>query len=100
MTGPVEGCPGSTCPLIAFDAPVASEGADDVVPVMSSTVGNGWSPRTAVVLNFDADENACADGGADGERTAGQAGVAMEGGVGGQFRSAQNHFIGYRAVVQ
>src|SRR5215470_10106349 len=90
---PVEACPSGSGCAVAFDAPFGGQCADDVESMVSGGVGGGWCPWAAVVFDFDAGVVVWADLGPDGEGAAGQAGVAVEGGVGGQFGGAEDHLI-------
>jgi hypothetical protein len=81
--GPGESCPDRAGGVVAIDAPVGGEGADDIEPVMSCRVTRLWSPWTAAVFDFNLGVIAWADSGSDGEGAAGQAGAAVEDGVGG-----------------
>src|SRR5690348_17178543 len=100
MLWPVEPCPGGSGCAVAFGAPVSGQGADDVESMVSSRVRDGWCPWAAAVFDFDPGVVAWADLGPDGEGAAGQARVAVEGGVGGQLRSAEDDLVGHGAVAQ
>src|SRR5258708_40244724 len=88
LFGPVESGPDGAGGVVAVDAPVGGEGADDVESVGPVGVGDGWGPGAAVVLDFDAGAVAWIDSGSDGEGGAGQARVAVDGGVGREFGGA------------
>jgi len=98
--GPVESCPDGARGFIAADAPVGSEGADDIEPVMACGVTYPWTRGTTVVLDFDPGVVAWADLGPDGEGAAGQPRVAVEGGVRRQFGGAEDHIVCHRALVE
>jgi hypothetical protein len=51
-------------------------------------------------LDLDPGVLAWADLGSDGEGTAGQAGVAVEGGVRGEFGGAEDDLVGYRTASE
>jgi hypothetical protein len=51
-------------------------------------------------LDFDPGVVVWVDGGSDGEGTAGKAGAAVLGGVGGEFGGAQDHVVCPRAAFE
>ena len=77
------------------------EGAEDVQAVVAGWVVRSRDPGTAVVFYLDADVVAAGvNRGSDGEGAAGEAGVAVQGGVGGQLGSADDHVVCSWAVMQ
>jgi hypothetical protein len=100
LIGPVESCPGCTSGVVAVDSPFAGDDADDVQSVVACGITGGRGPWSAVVLDFDPDVVTWPDGRSDCEGTAGQARVAVKGGVGGEFRCAEDHIICHGAVAE
>jgi hypothetical protein len=78
--------------------PFVGEAADDVQAVMPGRVAYRDGPGTAGVFDFDQGVVAQVDLGTDGEGAAGQAGVAVDGGVGREFGGAEDHVICQRAA--
>src|SRR5689334_2294035 len=94
----VESRPDGPAGLVAVDAPLIGDGANDVQSVVPSRINHSLIPWTAVVLDFYTGVVVRADDGADGEGAAGEAGAAVLGGVGGEFGGAQDHVVCPRAV--
>jgi len=65
---PVESDPDRATGMVAIDAPLTGEGADDVQAVMLGWITCRWTPRTAIVLDFDAGVLTWADHHSDCER--------------------------------
>ena len=86
--------------MVAFDAPVGSEGTDYVESVVSGGVVRSGGPRTAVVLDLDPGAMAYFNLSPDGEAAARQARAAVNGGVGRELGGAEDHVIGHRAVTK
>src|SRR6516164_6198014 len=97
LFGPVESCPNGTTGIVAVDSPFVGDDADDVESVMTCGAAGGRGPWSAVVLDFDPDVVTWTDGSSDCEGTAGQAGVAVKDGVGGEFGCAEDHVVCHRA---
>jgi hypothetical protein len=97
LDGPVESCPGCTGGALAVDSPFIGDDADDVESVMARVTG-GRGPWSAVVFDLDSDVVAWTDSGSDCEGAAEQAGVAVKGGVGGEFGCAENYVVCHGAV--
>src|SRR5262249_36093460 len=88
--------------IVAVDAPVSSEGVDDVESVSSAVVGVGdtCEPGAAAVFDFNPCVVPWDDLGAYGEFPARFARVAVHDGVGGQLRCAQDHIVSSRAIIK
>src|ERR1039457_4080189 len=97
---PVESGPDGAGDVVASDAPVGSEGSDDVQAVMAVGVGRGRGPWAALVLDFDLDAVTEVDADADGEGSALQAGPAVQRGVGRQLGGTQDHVVCHRAATE
>src|SRR5258708_27261827 len=91
LLGPVESGPDGAGGVVAVAAPRVGDGEDDVQAVVPGWAGHGLAPGAVVVLDFDPGVVAWADGGADGEGAAGQAGTAGLGGGGRPLGGAQDH---------
>src|SRR5258708_4890085 len=100
LLGPVESRPDGAGGVVAVAAPRVGDGADDVQAVVPGWAGHGLGPGAVVVLDFDPGVVVWADGGADGEGAAGQAGTAVLGGVWRHFGGAQDHLVCPGAVVE
>src|SRR5260370_14284747 len=99
LLGPVESGPDGAGGVVGVAAPRVGDGADDVQAVVPGWAGHGLVPGAVVVLDFDPGVVAWADGGADGEGSAGQAGTAVVGGGGRHFGCAQDHVVVPLAVA-
>jgi hypothetical protein len=86
--------------VVAGDAPGGGECVDDVEPPAEAGSAGSVDPAAALVLDFDSEATAWAECGSDGELAAGQAGVAVLGGVGGQFGRAQDGVVGDDPALQ
>src|SRR5258708_9470926 len=100
LLGPVESGPDGAGGVVGVAAPRVGDGADDVQAVVPGWAGHGLVPGAVVVLDFDPGVVAWADGGADGEGSAGQAGTAVLGGVGPPVRGAQDSLLCPPAVAK
>src|SRR5262249_37317196 len=97
---PVKPRPDGSGGVVAVHAPLVGDGANDVQPVVPGRIDHSLVPRAAVVFDFDSGVKARADRGPDGEGTPGQAGATVQGSVGRELGSAQDHVVCSRAVSQ
>ena len=97
---PVEPGPDRTAGVVTVDAPFVGDGADDIQAVVPGGIDHSLVPRAAVVLDFDLNVMVWADGGPDGEGAAGQARMAVQGGVGRELGGAQDRVICPRIVAE
>ena len=79
--------------MVAVDPPLVGDSTDDVQSVVPGGIDHSLVPGAAVVLDFDPGVTVLTDDGSDGEGTAGQARVAVQGSVGGEFRGAEDHIV-------
>jgi len=100
LLGPVESRPDRPAGLVAVDAPLIGDGANDVQSVVPGRIDHSLIPGTAVVLDFDPNVTVLADRGPDSEGAAGQAGATVLGGVGRKFGGAQDRVVCPRTVVE
>src|SRR5260370_23261057 len=100
LLGPVESGPDGAGGVVAVAAPRVGDGADDVQAVVPGWAGHGLGPGAVVVLDFDPGVVVWADGGADGEGAARQAGTAGLGGVGRRFGGGQARCVGPPECVE
>jgi len=86
--------------VVSVDAPLVGDGANDIQSMVPGRIDHSLVPRAAVVFDFDSGVMARANCGPDSEGTPGQAGTTVQGSVGREFRSAEDHVICSRAVSQ
>ncbi len=84
--------------MITVDSPFVGYSANDIQAVMPGRIDHPLVPGATVVLDFDPGVVIWADVGADGEGAAGEAGMAVLGGVGGEFGGTQDDVVCHGAA--
>src|SRR5450631_972441 len=97
---PVEAHPDNSGDVVTFDAPVTSEGTDDVEAVAPAGIRGSFKPGSAVVFYLDPDVVAGVDLGSYSELPARQAGAAVQRCVRRQLRGTQDHVVRHWAAVK
>lgn len=100
LLSPVEPRPDGSHGVVSVDAPLFGEGANDVQPMMPGRINHPLIPGTAVVLDFYTGVKIGADRSPDSEGAAGQARAAVQGSVGCELGSAEDHVICSRAASE
>src|SRR5262249_10843157 len=95
-----ESCPDGADVVTAVDAPIRSEGTDNIEPMMPCRVTYRWVGGATVVFDFDQGVVTWADLGPDGEGAAGQTGAAVNGGVGRECGGGGDHIVCHGALVE
>jgi hypothetical protein len=97
---PVKPCPESSGGVVSVDPPFVGDGTNDVQAMVAGWIDHSLVPRAAVVFDFDPGVKAGADCGPDGEGAAGQARSTVQGSVGRELGSAEDHVVCSRAVSE